>query len=230
MLKEIGENIWTMNGPNVVFAGASMHTRMTIVRLANNHLWIHSPIKYTPDAKAAISSLGGQVVALIAPNKYHHMFVQEWQEEHPTAEIFAEANLRVRIEHLQAANELTNEAPKVYRDEIDQLIFGGNRLFQEVVFFHMHSETLILTDLMINLRPEEMSFLPRLFLKFEGALYPNGGVPTLFRWFTSNKGKAREALAVIRQWAPKQVTFCHGEPFGLTAGKLIAKEFRWLDP
>ena len=82
---------------------------------------------------------------------------------------------------------------------------------------------------MINLRPEGIKFLPRLFLKFEGALFPNGGIARLYRLFTTDKAKARVALAQIRQWSPRQITFCHGEPFADSAKQVIDKQFRWLD-
>lgn len=229
MLKQIGSDIWTMNGPNIVFAGASMHTRMTIVRLQDKTLWVHSPIEYTPEARQAIAELEGTVVALVAPNKFHHLFVQQWKEVHPAARVFAESTLKAKISYLEDADEITNIAPDLYSQCIDQIVVGGNRLFQEAVFFHRTSKTLILTDLMINLRPEGIKFLPRLFLRFEGALFPNGGIPRLYRLFTRDKAEARKALAVIRSWAPERLTFCHGEPFTESADRIIQSEFRWLD-
>ena len=229
MLIKIGTNIWTMDGPNVVFAGASMHTRMTVVRLRDGSLWVHSPIEYSPDAKLAIESLGGSVTALVAPNKFHHMFIGQWKEAHPDAQMFAESTVRNKIAFLQSAEELSDTAPELYGADIEQVVFAGNRLFQEVVFFHNQSKTLILTDMMINLRPEGIRLLPRLFLRFEGAIFPNGGITRLYRLFTGDKVKARKALAVIRAWSPQTLTFCHGEPFTEPAATVLERQFRWLD-
>ena len=205
-----------------------MHTRMTVVRLHDGRLWIHSPIELSEPVRTFITSLGGDVAALIAPNKFHHMFVGPWRDAFPEAAVFAAEGLAQKVPALADAEVLTNATPSLYARDVDQVIFAGNRLFQEVVFFHKASRSLIFTDLMVNLKHDGMKLLPRLFLKFEGVTYPNGGVPRLFRWFANDKGKAREALAVIRAWDPIRVLFCHGEPFDLSAQEVLDREFKFL--
>ena len=228
MVNKVGVDIWTMDGPEVVFAGASMHTRMTVVRLRDGRLWVHSPIELNEAVRAFIDELGGDVAALIGPNKFHYMYISSWSEAFPRATVFAEEGLAQRVPSLGKAEILTNEPPSLYAQDVDQVIFGGNRLFQEVVFFHKASRSLIFTDLMINLRPDGIRPVPRLFLQFEGVTYPHGGVPRLYRWFSSDKEKARESLSVIRGWNPERVLFCHGEPFDLTANELLDREFMYL--
>lgn len=228
MLNELGTNIWTLDGPEVIFAGAAMHTRMTVVRLDNGDLWIHSPIELSEPVLSSVKELGGSVSALIAPNKFHHMFMSAWQEAYPAAQVYAEPQVHKKIPALSCAEEITNSTPEQYSDEIDQVLFSGNRLFQEAVFFHKASHTLILTDLMLNLKAERVKFWPRQFLKFEGAIYPNGGVTRLYRWLTLDRAKAKQALSQIQAWEPKQITFCHGVTFLDNATNIIEKEFRWL--
>lgn len=228
MLREIANDIWSVDGSDVVFAGAAMHTRMTVVRLDSGRLWVHSPIELTAAVRDVVNDLGGDVSALIAPNKFHHLFIGQWMEEFPHAHVYAESELKHKIPSLAIAEEITNASPELYGAEIDQVVFGGNRMFSEAVFFHKASRTLILTDLMINLRTENVKLLPRLFLKFEGVVFPNGGIPRLYRWFTRDKSQAREALAVITKWSPERLVFCHGEPFEDAAHDVIAREFSWL--
>lgn len=135
---------------------------------------------------------------------------------------------RRKIATLATAEEITNTTPELFSDEIDQVLFAGNRLFQEAVFFHKASRTLVLTDLMLNLKVDRVKFWPKLFLKFEGAVFPNGGVTRLYRWLTLDRATAQQAMAQIQAWAPKQITFCHGEPFLQDAQDLINTQFRWL--
>ena len=206
-----------------------MHTRMTLIRLQDGRLWVHSPIELSDDVKEFVNCLGGDVAALIAPNKFHYMFIDSWRELFPDARVFAEENLVRKISTLAKAEVLSNDAPSLYSRDVDQVIFEGNRMFQEVVFFHKSSLSLIFTDLMINLNPQGIKLLPRLFLKFEGVTYPNGGVPRLYRWFTNDRSKAREALNVIKGWRPKRILFCHGEPFTLSADELLARQFKYLE-
>lgn len=228
MANQVGDDIWTMVGPEVVFAGASMHTRMTVVRLHDGRLWVHSPIALDETVHAFIDELGGEVAALIGPNKFHYMNISSWCEAFPGAMVYAEEGLVRKVPSLGKAVALTNQPPSLYAQDVDQVMFGGNRLFQEAVFFHKASRSLIFTDLMINLKPSGIRLIPRLFLQFEGVTYPNGGVPRLYRWFSSDKEKARESLSVIRGWNPERVLFCHGEPFDLTANELLDREFMYL--
>ncbi len=228
MATQVDNDIWTLDGPEVVFAGASMHTRMTVVRLQDERLWVHSPIELSGSVREFINDIGGNVAALVAPNKFHYMFMELWQESYPQAQVFAEESLVRKVPYLSNAEILTNSTPSIYSRDIEQVIFGGNRMFQEVVFFHKSSRSLILTDLMINLKTVGIAFLPRMFLEFEGVTFPHGGVPRLYRWLTSDKEKAREALGIIQRWKPKHILFCHGEPFSESAEVVLDREFEYL--
>jgi len=229
MTIQISNDIWTIDGPDVVFAGASIHTRMTVVRLHDERLWVHSPIELNGDTRAFIDELGGDIAALIAPNKFHYMFIEPWREAFPETEVFAEADLARKVPSLASAEILTNSAPSLYSQDIDQVIFRGNRMFHEAVFFHKSSRSLIFTDLIINLKTDGISLFPRLFLEFEGVTYPNGGIPRLYRWFSNDKNAARAALDVIKAWEPVRILFCHGEPFELAAEEIIGREFDYLN-
>lgn len=228
MMKQLAQNIWTVEGSSVTFAGASMNTRMTIVKLSDETLWLHSPILLTAQVSSYIDELGGQVSALVAPNKFHYLFLDDWIATYPQATLYADVNVQNKVESLAQAEVLTNDPPSSYSDDIDQVVFAGNKIFQEVVFYHRESGTLILTDLMVNLRAEQQKFLPRWFLKFEQVAFPNGGVPRLYRWFTSDRMQAKKALTKILDWSPQRLTFCHGEPFTEDASTVIQREFSWL--
>ncbi len=227
MQRSLGENIWSMDGPDITFLGARMHTRMTVVRLAGGGLWVHSPIELDA-ALPFIESLGETPVALVAPNKFHYLFVHQWQARWPNALVLADTALQKKVPALSSALPLTDVAHASYAQDLDQVNFLGNRLFSEVVFFHRPSGTLILTDLMINLRTDDVGLLPRLYLRFEQAEYPDGGVMRLYRWATRDKTAARRALDRVLAWQPRQITFCHGEPFLEDAQAVLRREFAWL--
>jgi glyoxylase-like metal-dependent hydrolase (beta-lactamase superfamily II) len=74
-----------------------------------------------------------------------------------------------------------------------------------------------------------MNLLPRMFLRFEAVIYPNSSIPRLYRWFTRDKDKARDALQRIRRWRPQRILFCHGEYFAENAIEVINREFKFLD-
>ena len=228
MAKHIGQDLWTIDGPNVEFTGVSMNTRMTIARLRDGSLWIHSPIALSDETKVVVEGLGGPIAALVAPNRYHHLFIGPWLQLYPHAKVFAHKDLIRKVPSLARAEVLTNSVPSVYSDDVHQVIFEGNPLFEEAVFFHRPSRSVIFTDLVQNLKTDGVKLLPRLYLKFDGVTYPQGGVPRLFKWFTTNRRKARKVLRVIQGWEPDHVLFCHGEPIAMDAQAFLDREFAYL--
>jgi len=228
MIKEIDENIWTVDGPDVVFTGITMNTRMTVVRLTDGSLWIHSPIQLSDEVAAFLRGLGGQVSVLIAPNKFHHLFIDPWRERYSDAVIYAHEDLKKKVKSLSNSEALTGTAPTAYSTDLDQVLFSGNPAFREAVFFHRASASIIFTDLMQNLDIEGVGVFGRLYAKFDGVASPDGGVPRLYKWFSTNKRADRVVFETIRQWAPRNVLFCHGEPIIMDAKNLLEREFSYL--
>ena len=87
-LKPVGEAIWIADGPLVRFHYLGMHlpftTRMTLVRLRDGALWVHSPIALTPRLRLEVEALG-PVRYLIAPNTFHYAFLIAWLTAYPDA-------------------------------------------------------------------------------------------------------------------------------------------------
>lgn len=65
------DDIWTVEGPEISYRlwGLTLPcpTRMTIIRLPDGELWVHSQVACMPDLVAAVEALG-PVAAIIAPN------------------------------------------------------------------------------------------------------------------------------------------------------------------
>ncbi len=228
-MNKIAPNIWTVDGPQVRFAGAPMDTRMTLVLLNDGTFWVHSPIPIDATLRGWLDERGGDVAAIVAPNRYHHLFVQEWRDAFPEAEVYAEARLVGRnLTALQGARTLDDEPPELFRDDLDQVVFAGNPLVSEAVFFHRASRTLIMTDLMINVRTEHMPFFARAFMAFEGVRWPAGGIPRLVRLLTTDRAAARRAAEKMLAWQPERVLLCHGEMFDEPPSAVLEREFAWL--
>lgn len=228
MVSEIDDDIWTVDGPEVVFTGITMNTRMTVVRLSDGRLWVHSPIQLSDDVSHFLKELGDRVAVLVAPNKLHHMYIDPWREKYKDAITFAHEDLKKKITSLANSETLTSIAPSAYSNDLDQVLFSGNPAFREAVFFHRASASIIFTDLMQNLDTKNAGLFARLYAKFDGVASPDGGVPRLYKWLSTNKRVDREALEKMREWKPKNILFCHGSPIAMDALKLIEREFSYL--
>lgn len=229
VLTQVHSKIWTLEGNAVSFVGAQTNTRMTIAKLSGGSLWVHSPIAWSREVADFVESLGNQVSAIIAPNKYHYLWVEHWQARFPDAITFAEPAFRKRVEGLSTALELNNTPPELYANEIDQVLCLGNPFFKEAVFFHRESRTAIFTDLIINRDVEDLPFFARMFLQADGVVAPNGGVPRFYKWTTLGRRRARLSANKIKSWQPQRILFAHGRGFAEPAEMVINREFAFLD-
>ncbi|MBK2095872.1 DUF4336 domain-containing protein [Francisella philomiragia] len=228
MLNQLAENIWVVDGGVVPFFGLPYTTRMTIIRLENNDLFIHSPIKPNNELMQEVSKLGN-IKYLISPNKIHHLFLQDWLELYPNAEVYASPGLREKRKDINFTADLKDFPKAQWQNEIDQLIFKGSRVMQEVVFFHKPSKTLILTDLIENFDESYFSGFKGLIAKLSGIVAPNGKTPIDWRMsFFFGKKQARECFERILAWQPERIIVAHGKNIETNAVDFLKKSFKWL--
>lgn len=226
-----GDGLWIVDsGPQIVF-GLALPVRMVVVRLCSGGLWLHSPTRFQPALRDALSRIG-PVEHLVAPNIGHWTHARGWQEEFPNAMIWAAPGLRqrpsIRRAGLRIDAELNDTAPWPWAGEIEQLIISG-ALFREVAFFHHASKTLFLTDLIANLEAGRLPLATRTFARVNGMLAPNGRPPLYLRALVLARQKqAKEAAKRLISWAPERVIFAHGSWFEQDATNRLAQSLRWL--
>jgi len=227
-LEKIGENIWIYNGTTVKFYGFPFTTRMTVIRLANDALWVHSPVKLNPELQREIHALG-RVAFLISPNKLHHLFLQEWISAYPDAKTYAAPGLSKKRQDIRFAGELGLSAEREWANEIGQTLFQGSPVMEEAVFFHIESKTLVLTDLIENIRPDSLSDWRSILARIAGVVSPDGKTPLDWRLsFMFGKTRARRAVNAMMDWQPENVIVSHGECIFGNGTEFLKKSFSWV--
>ena len=86
-MEKLATDIWIFDGEAVTFFFLPFTTRMTVIKLANGDLWVHSPIHLSDALKSQIDQLG-LVKYLIAPNHLHHLFLPQWIAAYPDAKTY----------------------------------------------------------------------------------------------------------------------------------------------
>ena len=227
-LKSMGSNIWTYDGDVVPFYGFPYTTRMTVIRLASGNLWVHSPEKLNQELQQELHSLG-QISYLLSPNKLHHLSLEEWISAYPNASNYAAPGLVEKRKDINFTKQLSCLAEPEWRDEIEQAIFQGSPVMEEVVFFHVESKTLILTDLIENFRKEHFSGWKKHVARVTGILSPNGKTPLDWRLsFMFGKAKAKKTLDIMLNWEPDNVIVSHGECIIGGGLEFVKKSFSWV--
>ncbi|WP_435106210.1 DUF4336 domain-containing protein [Arhodomonas sp. AD133] len=227
-MRRLTENFWIAEGEPVSFLTLPFTTRMTVARLANGELWVHSPIRYT-DALAAELATLGPVRYMVAPNRLHHLFLDDWRKHYPDAALYGTGELARKRTDLSFDGLLTRDGEYPWSEDIASLLFTGSPAMEEAVFLHRSSRTLIVTDLIENFPADTLSWLQRCLARFAGILAPNGRTPIDWRLsFLFGRGRARECLRAIESWQPERIVLAHGRIVETDAMAFLERSFRWL--
>jgi hypothetical protein len=162
--KPFASDVGIVDGPleHLTIAGVRLPlpftTRMTVVRLKNGDLFLHSPIAFDAGLAEQLKSMG-PIRHLVSPNQFHYAHIGEWSRAFPDAVTWASPHVRERARargvDVQFKRDLGTEPPDEWRDEIEQTVIPGG-FFGEIVFFHKHSKTLILADTILNLELDKL--------------------------------------------------------------------------
>lgn len=68
---------------------------MTVVRLENGDLFLHSPVWYSQPLAAELEALG-RIRHLVSPNWIHYAYIAEWADAYPDATAWASPKVRER--------------------------------------------------------------------------------------------------------------------------------------
>ena len=143
--------------------------RMTIIELSEGGgLWIHSPVNIDKPLITTIrDKLKQEVKYVVSPNYEHVKYAKEWYEQYPTANMWGCPGLCERIPEIKWAGEIpynyvpgqSIESSSIwdYQNEIipyhiDMELnpFTNKPFFNEVIYYHVPSKTLLTTDLYWN--------------------------------------------------------------------------------
>jgi hypothetical protein len=223
-LNEFAPDVWEYNPPLRVI-GIEMGHRMTVVRLADGSLWVHSPVAWTLELDAEIRALG-VARRFVAPSRMHDGFWPSWFEHFKYAEFAAAPGVVKEHPELPFSAKLGDERPGVPGGELQARLMRGMPLVNEVVFLHAPSRTLIVADLMFNLDPPD--FRSRLLLRLNGAL----GRPTpsrMFRMAIRERAAFRESLDEVLLWDFERVIVGHGENIAFGGRSVLREAFSFLE-
>jgi hypothetical protein len=120
-LEALAPNLWVAARPLKLIVG-NVGTRMTVIRLADGTLFLHSPVQLDTDTRAALDAVG-PVRWVVAPNKVHHLFVADYLTAYTDARAYGAPGLAEKRKDLRFEAVLSDQGPAAWRDEIDQHLF-----------------------------------------------------------------------------------------------------------
>ncbi len=222
MLQPIAPNIWHTTH-EFTSTGMRITSRMTVVRLGDGMLWLHSPVAISAALKAELQALG-EVAYVVAPNKMHHLFVQDCLAAFPNAKLFGAPGLRKKRPDLTSLQELNAAGTTPpWQKDLDQVFFDGIPLGNETVWFHKASGTLIVTDL-LQFYQGDLPFGGRLYAQLN-SVRTLLAVPRMIRWVIKDKTAAKASAAKILQWPFERVVVAHNCIVDVDAHAAVTRAF-----
>jgi hypothetical protein len=197
---------------------------MTVVRLRDGGLFIHSPVPFDESTRETIDALG-PVKSVVAPCLFHHLSVGAWMETYPQAVFCACPGLARKRRDLSFSRVLTDEPEQEWRGEIEQVFFGAFSLENEVVFFHRGSRTLVCADVLYDLA-QHPSRLTRIVARVIGNHEP--GTTFFERLLIRDRAAAREQVDRMLAWRPERIVLAHGDIIEAGGEGVLRRAYAWL--
>jgi hypothetical protein len=224
MITFVPGRIWIEERPQRFF-GMPMGTRMTLIKLGDGGLFVHSPV--VPDeAVETLIAREGPVRFVIAPNRLHHLYLTPFLAAHPEAELWIVEELAKKRRDLTPTGVLGNTPEPGWAEEIDQCLFSGSIFQNEAIFLDKPSGTLIVVDLLESVHPSDPWYY-----RLVGRLLGTYERPTLTRdqrLCFRDRDAARASAERILSWEFDRIILAHGALIERGGKAVFADAMRWL--
>lgn len=225
MLTQEAERFWTYEEP-LRFLGFEIGRIMSIIQLSSGGLFIQSPSELTGELESALNELGE--VRFVAPtSKLHgHLYMEQYREIYPSAELLAAPGLDVRRPDL-VFDQLLGDIPDPrWAPDIDQIAILGNRWLTEIAFFHRPSRTVILGDFGYHIG-ESSPLKTRVMARIAG-VYKQVGCTVDYRLAINNNETFRRSIQDVLTWDFDRVIPGHGEIIEADGKQAVLDGFDWV--
>lgn len=217
-LISLASNLWHVES----MFGSIFPTRM-IVRRTDEGLILWSPVAIDDELAAAVTALG-PVTTIVAPNLFHCAYVAAAKKRFPDARVFAPEGLRAKQPDLPIDAALE---PGLRLGECSVHAVEGSAVMSEFVLHDPDTKTLIVTDLVFNVRRAHNLRSWFVFRVVAGTL-GDVGQSRLWRSFVKDKEAAAASMQALNELPFERLVMGHGEILEEGAQDALAKATaRW---
>jgi len=222
MLEPFADDVWTATR-RAKFFGVETGTRMTVVRLSDGGLFVHSPVALDSETRREVDALG-EVRAVVAPSLFHHLSVGQWMAAYPKAVFSACPGLEWKRPDLSFTGVLGDQPHELWSRDLEQVYFSSRRE-NEVVFFDKRTRTMICADALLNLAVHDQAST-RFIARLMGNVAP--GVGHLERFMIRDRGLARRQADRILAWEIDRIVVAHGGLVERDGHEVMRHAYEWL--
>lgn len=220
-------SIWLMPYP-VSLMGLRFEARMTIVRLGDGSLVVHSPGPIADVDREWMLTLG-RVAVIVAPSNCHHLHLRSCQRAFPDAQTWICPGVERKERGIRFDGMLGELLPASMRAEFEHAFVQG-RVMAEVPLLHRPTRTLLLVDLVERFGDHTPHVSPalRALWKLLGMWNQSTPAPEYRIAGWKNRRAARGALERVLDWEFERVVISHGELIDDDAKAIVRRAWRSL--
>ncbi|HSU86390.1 MAG TPA: hypothetical protein VLI42_06620, partial [Chthoniobacterales bacterium] len=186
--QQITDDVAVLQYPLRAF-GIDFGRNVTLLRLRDGRLVIHSTARFTPEDVAAIRRFG-EPAWLLDATRMHDTFAREARLALPAIPYLAPDALK------GVPTIPLLPPPFDWKGEIEVLKIDGLRKIDEHAFFHRASRTLLLADLLFHFPPQTRGW-PRFFVRHVMRLPRLIGISAFFRLMIRDREAFRRSMASV---------------------------------
>ena len=201
----VAKNVWTLSYQFGNF-GMKISTRMTVIRLADGSLFAHSAVPLTAEQKSALDALG-PLRFIVAPSAMHHMFVPHLAKLYPQAQLYGSAGALAKHPELPQMQLIPNDEDAPWAGQLQCLPVKGLSTLDETLWFHPHSGSLIVTDI-LQCWQGPLSLPVRMYLGLTGG-HERLTVPRTVRLLVKDKAAVQACARQIESLPVQRVILLH---------------------
>ena len=226
MLKTLVPNqLWCIETP-MTMLGLQFGARLTIARLRDDKLWVHAPFAISDEDKTAIDEQGA-VAHIVAPNNFHFKEIGEFARRFPDAQLWVVPALATKLDEIPHLP--LHSMPPDWSADFDAVLFDAALGYEEWIFCHRATRSLILTDLILNVpRPDNALGRIASAILDEG----RGAKPSRLVRAAILGGRdlksAREILHQVLEWKFERIVMAHGAVVARDGKRVLRRAMRWL--
>ena len=205
-MQDLTDNVWLLTYP-LKHLGFDMGRNVTILRLADSRLVIHSTGPFTPGDVAAIRQLG-QPAWMLETMLRHDTYVKEALTAFPGIPYLAPEGFAEAISYPTAP---LVSPPAAWSGQVEVLELQGVPSMRETVVLHVPSRTLIVADLAMNF-PADQPLWQELLLKIAVGKHHAPGISRSITMLMKDETALKASIATMMAWDFERLVVGHGLP------------------
>ncbi len=218
---EIADGVQATTTDLRVGAGFWLPARATALACDGGRVALISPLPIGDDDAAAVERLG-KVTWIVAPNRMHHLHVRACGARWPEAAVLVASGVEKKLASGTALAPLESAS---FGSEVDTLTVAGAPSLAETVFLHKPSRTLVVTDLVFNIRATKGLLTP-LVLTLVGAR-GRFAQSRAVRFMVKDRDAVAASFEAILAMDFDRIVMAHGEVLASGAKDALARVLGW---